>query len=168
MDGFHLSNASLRQRGLADRKGSPPTFDVLAYARLLRATREGDSPLPFPVYDRQAHEPAWREDAAHRLDAAVRIVVTEGNYLLLADGAWPQVAATLDTCWYLDTPLEQARRWIIERHVRGGRSEAAAEDWYRRVDGPNAQLTLATRDRADLRVVWPGGAAPTTQTLTAS
>ena len=34
MDGFHMSNALLAERGLADHKGAPDTFDVGGYVSM--------------------------------------------------------------------------------------------------------------------------------------
>lgn len=158
MDGFHYTNAELSRRGLRDRKGAPETFDAAGLADLLASVRQrsaaaGD--IPVPVYDRALHEPVVRDQPQHRIDADTRLVIVEGNYLLLNEGDWARVGAALDACWFLDTPMETARQWIIARHVRGGRSAAEAAAWYERVDGPNAKLIAATRARADHVVRWP-------------
>lgn len=55
MDGFHLSNAALRARGLANRKGASDTFDADGYAALLTRIRQGDDPVVYaPDYDPSA------------------------------------------------------------------------------------------------------------------
>lgn len=157
MDGFHLTSAQLERRGLRDRKGAPQTFDAGAFIGLLRKARDAGQCLDVPVYDRARHEPVMPGDDAHRIGARTRLVVVEGNYLLLDVPPWTQLGELLDETWFLDTPLEVARRWIIERHVRGGRPRQDAEQWYARVDCRNAELVLARRRSADLVVRLPAG-----------
>jgi len=36
MDGFHLDNSVLTDRGILDRKGSPPSFDAIGLLRLVQ------------------------------------------------------------------------------------------------------------------------------------
>ena len=83
-----------------------------------------------------------------------RLVITEGNYLLLQDAPWPQVAALLDEVWYLDVDTEQREAWLIERHIRFGRTAAEAEAWVASTDRPNAERIALTRHRADRIVRW--------------
>ena len=53
MDGFHLDNSVLQERGLMARKGAPFTFDADGYAALLRRLRdERDQDIAVPVFDR--------------------------------------------------------------------------------------------------------------------
>jgi hypothetical protein len=47
---------------------------------------------------------------------------------------------------------------LIERHIRYGRSPAAAEEWVLRSDEANAVLVNATRGRADLVIREDGRA----------
>ena len=151
MDGFHLTNAELRTSGALARKGEPDTFDVAGYLAALRRLRE--TPLgeqvSLPLYDRDRHEPV---PGAALFDRQ-RIVITEGNYLLLDDvGAarWSAVRENLDEVWYLDVPVETLRKRLLRRHIRGGKSAGSAETKVARSDLMNAELVAATRDRADL------------------
>jgi pantothenate kinase len=150
MDGFHLHDAVLARLGRLDRKGAPDTFDVDGYAALLRRLR--DSP------ERTVYAPAFDRDHELSLAGAIpvrpshRLVVTEGNYLLLDRPVWSDVRAQLDECWFLRSDDELRRRRLVERHVRHGRSPDAAADWVRESDEPNAELVSATADRADLVV----------------
>ena len=89
----------------------------------------------------------------------VPLVITEGNYLLMAErdapgSHWPSVRALLDEVWYvdLDDGLRIAR--LLRRHEAHGRSPAAARDWVAQVDEPHARRIAATRGRADW--VLPG------------
>ncbi|MEW2548415.1 nucleoside/nucleotide kinase family protein [Streptomyces sp. NPDC047002] len=151
MDGFHLAQAELVRLGRADRKGAPDTFDAAGYAALLarlRAPRAGEV-VYAPAFDRSLEEAIVGSVA---VPAAVRLVITEGNYLLHDDAAWVPVRPLLDEVWFLapDPALRVAR--LIERHVRHGRDRAAAERWVARSDEANARLVEAGRGRADLVV----------------
>ena len=57
MDGFHLPTEVITRRGLADRKGSEPTFDARGYLKLLASCRDPGFTSGLPVYDRRVHEP---------------------------------------------------------------------------------------------------------------
>ncbi len=153
LDGFHLPNTELARRGLAHVKGSPETFNVQGFIRLLGRARAGQADLAVPVYDRTVHDPVWPPDA--RLGPEVRLLIVEGNYLLLDEPPWHPLADMLDECWLLAVEPEQARTWIIARHQRGGRSGVEAEAHYARSDGPNANRILTHMRPADLTIHWP-------------
>ena len=142
MDGFHLTNAELERRGVRHLKGTPETFDAQGYAAVLRAIRADAGPVLFPIYDRQLHEPVLPADEAHTVQPQHRLVITEGNYLLLQRPPWQQIADLLDETWLLDVPVELARERIIARHIRGGRTPEDARAHSERVDGPNAAIIL--------------------------
>jgi pantothenate kinase len=110
------------------------------------------------LYDRQRHEPVWRDTAAQRVSPEAGLIITEGNYLLLTEMPWSQLAGLLDETWWLDTPAWQARRWAIARHCRGGRTRDDAERHYERSDRLNAILVERSRRRPDRVVRLP--AAP--------
>ncbi|WP_454086084.1 nucleoside/nucleotide kinase family protein [Georgenia sp. Marseille-Q6866] len=151
MDGFHLSNAVLHTLGRRGRKGAPDTFDAAGYAHLLRRLREpADGTVYAPDFDRELDEPVG---AAVAVPTETRLVVTEGNYLLLDDGAWPAARSCLDAVWYVELPDDERRRRLRARHERHGMDPAAAAAWTEGTDEPNAALVRAARDRADLVVV---------------
>ena len=81
---------------------------------------------------------------------SVRLVVTEGNYLLLPQAPWDGVRALLDEVWFLDVDARVRRTRLVARHVEFGRTPAAARAWVRDSDERNAALIAPTADRADL------------------
>ena len=150
MDGFHLADSTLDALGLRDRKGAPETFDADGYAALLaRLRRPAERPVYAPGFERDLEQPLA---AAVAVPASARVVITEGNYLLLDDPRWHAVASALDETWFLETDDAVRRERLVERHVRFGKSPAEARAWVDRVDQRNAELVAATRDRADLVV----------------
>ncbi|MEU6581848.1 nucleoside/nucleotide kinase family protein [Nocardia sp. NPDC046763] len=151
MDGFHLTNAQLRAAGFLDRKGEPDTFDTDGYVALLRTIRDTapGTPVSWPTYDREIHEPVPGGVVFDRQS----IVVTEGNYLLLDDRAhpaWAAVRPLLDETWYLDVPRPIIEQRLLRRHIRGGRTPEAARTKVAASDLRNAALVESTRTRADL------------------
>ena len=149
MDGFHLANRELDRLGRREQKGAPETFDADGYAALLHRLRSADSIVYAPVFDREIDESIG---SATAVEPRTPLIVTEGNYLLLPHGSWPQVRAAIDTVWYLEVPEATRTQRLMKRHSRFGRSSEAAADWVRRVDQPNADMIAAARSRADLIV----------------
>jgi pantothenate kinase len=154
MDGFHFTNEQLVEQGLRERKGAPETFDGEAYVDLLRRSRDPRAAMPFPIYDRAGHEPVLRNTPQQMIGPGVRVVLTEGNYLLLNRKPWSELAKILHETWYLQTPPDQAREWILQRHVRGGKPPEVAEQHYNRVDRENTALVIERMRQADLVLKW--------------
>jgi pantothenate kinase len=151
MDGFHLADTAMTKLGRLDWKGAPDTFDAAGYAALLARVRGGGSDVVWaPAFERVLEQPLAGSIAVR---PEVRLLLTEGNYLLDAERPWPSVRAQLDDVWYLEPADEAARiRRLVARHERFGKSPAAARAWVDRVDEPNARRVAAGRDRADLVV----------------
>lgn len=150
MDGFHLADRQLARLGLLEVKGAPETFDVDGFAAALRRLRErAAGPVYLPGFERDLEQPIA---AALAVPAAARLVVTEGNYLLLSSGGWPQVRELLDEVWFITGNDDERVRRLVARHVRFGKSPEAADAWVRRTDEANARLIAPTIDCAD-RVV---------------
>lgn len=145
MDGFHLRQAELRRRGLAHVKGSPETFDADGFVRLLRRLRGARSVVAAPAFDRTAEEPV---PGAVSVRPSHRLVVVEGNYLLL-DGPWAPVRELLDDVWQLRLPDDVRVPDLVARHVAHGRTPEAAHEWVLRSDEANARLVAAAAERAD-------------------
>lgn len=151
MDGFHLADAELARQQLADRKGAPQTFDVHGYRSLLQRVRDGENAYA-PQFERDLEQPIA---GALPIVSATRVVLSEGNYLLLPEPAWQAVRAMFDEVWACRVDETERRRRLLERHVRFGKSAAEAEAWMARVDEPNARLIEQNLDDADLVVPLP-------------
>lgn len=153
MDGYHLADVQLDRLGLRDRKGAPDTFDAGGYVALLRRIRsEGDSWVYAPGFDRTLEQPIA---AAMVVPPSARLIVSEGNYLLLETGVWPEARAAVDEVWFVDVDEEARVSRLVERHVRFGKAADAARAWVATTDGPNADLIAPGLHRAD-RVVING------------
>lgn len=150
MDGFHLADAELDRLGRRDRKGAPDTFDAAGYAALLRRLREdGDEVVYAPGFERVLEQPLA---GAIPVPPSARLVVTEGNYLLLEEGSWARVRPCLDEVWFCELPEEERVRRLVARHEEFGKDHRAALAWVLGTDQRNADLVATTRGRADLLV----------------
>lgn len=150
MDGFHLAQVELARLGRAERKGAPDTFDAAGYVALLRRLHDEAGTVYAPAFRRDLEEPLA---GAVPVEPAARLVVTEGNYLLVDDGDWAAVRPLLDEVWYVDTDPARRVAELVRRHEQHGRSPAQARRWVERSDEANARLVAATAHRADLRVL---------------
>lgn len=148
MDGFHLANSELKRLGRAGRKGAPDTFDAAGYVNLLRRihSQQPGETVYAPEYRRELEEGIA---GAIAIEHNTPLIITEGNYLLLDDGAWSQVRTVLDESWYLDIDSTVRQQRLLERHMRFGRSREAALEWIAVTDEPNAQRIERSRHRAD-------------------
>ncbi|WP_279538279.1 nucleoside/nucleotide kinase family protein [Labedaea rhizosphaerae] len=148
MDGFHLANAELDRLGRRARKGAPDTFDAHGYVHLLRRLRAQDEPTVYaPEFDRDLDEPVA---GAIPVPRDARLVITEGNYLLLDTAPWAAIRPLLDEVWYLDPDDGERVAWLIARHRSFGESPAQARVHALGSDQRNAELVAGTRARADL------------------
>ncbi|GGN62853.1 nucleoside/nucleotide kinase family protein [Actinoplanes lobatus] len=150
MDGFHLADVELDRLGLRDRKGAPDTFDAYGYASMLRRLHEDrDEMIYAPGFERVLEQPIAGSIGVPR---SARLIVTEGNYLLLDEPRWAPVRSQLTEVWYTDLEDGERLRRLIDRHVRFGKTPDAAVAWATGTDERNARLIAATRGRADLIV----------------
>lgn len=147
MDGFHLANNELARLGRADRKGAPDTFDSNGYVALLHRLRTPSELVYAPSFDHVMNEPIA---GSIPVEPSVRVIVTEGNYLLL----WPQARALLDLAVYVDVSSPDERiAGLIERQISKGLSPALASEWVHRSDEANARVIATTADRADVTLM---------------
>ena len=159
MDGFHLPQAELRRLGRRDRMGAPDTFDVDAFVATLAHLRTDDDTIATPGFDRTIEEPV---PGAITIERSARVVVVEGNYLLLESGGWDAVAPLLDATFFVavDRDIRLAR--LVARHERFGKSPADALAWALGPDESNAGIIEGTATRADHVIELKVDSAPST------
>jgi pantothenate kinase len=150
MDGYHLADVALERLGLRQAKGAPDTFDAGGYIALLRRIRaDAEDVIYAPAFERDLEQPLAGAIAVPR---RARLVLTEGNYLLLDHGRWSEVRPELDEVWFCDPDPAARMAQLTARHVAFGKEPAQAAAWVAAVDEDNAALVDSTRARADLIV----------------
>jgi hypothetical protein len=144
LDGWHYPNAYLASHFIERNgeyiplqliKGSPETFDAAVAFDCLSQIRRGGR-VSFPVYSRTSHQPI---PAGGTIESLHRIVVVEGNYLLLDEEPWRCFRQLFDIRLFISASPETLVNGLMERHVRGGKTWSAAERQVQEVDLANAQ-----------------------------
>lgn len=139
MDGFHLDNDTLRARGLFERKGAPETFDAAGFADLVRRIKAGGE-VSYPTFDRSG-DCTVPDGGAVRADT--KIVLAEGNYLLMDADGWRDLAPLWDLKVWIDEPLALLENRLIQRWLDHGLTREAAETRARGNDIRNARTVIA-------------------------
>ena len=154
LDGFHFDDRVLLPRRHRPRKGAPFTFDAAGYAAMLeRLAAPSREAVAIPVFDRDLE---LSRAAAAVIAPHHRIVITEGNYLLLAGERWRAVRDRLDFSVFLDVPAEELRRRLMARWLGHGYGPAEAKEKTEANDLVNARLVMETSVEPDLRLRAPG------------
>jgi len=150
MDGFHMKHQKLEALGTAREKGMPHTFEGAAFAAFLAKLKVAGSAVSGPGYSRQIEDVV--EDA-FTVEQGVRVLVTEGNYLLLPDPPWDAVKPLLDFSVFIHVDREKVFVRLLKRHAEAGLfTEERNREHIGRVDMPNYDLVEKTAARADLRI----------------
>jgi len=157
LDGWHYPNAYLATRfinqgdgqiTLQRIKGSPETFDATNAYDCLSKMRNGGR-VTFPVYSRRLHEPM---SGGGLVALSHKMVIVEGNYLLLDEDPWRRFLELFDVCIFISAPLETLVASLAERHQRGGKSPEVTTRHIRQVDLPNASRVVPSAARAQVLV----------------
>ena len=149
MDGFHFDDIVLNQRGHRPRKGAPFTFDVAGFESLLKRIRAGESEIAIPVFDRKLE---LSRNAAGIVDDQAKVILIEGNYLLLDQAPWNRLRPLFDYTVFLSVPLEELGRRLVQRWLDHGFDMAYATNWIASNDLPNIKEVIAHSSGADLTI----------------
>jgi pantothenate kinase len=154
MDGFHFDDMLLDRMGRRARKGAPDTFDVGGYRHMLQRLRDNEEDaVAVPVFDR-AIEIA--RGGARLIPRSARIIVTEGNYLLLRSSPWSDLRPLFDVTIFIDVPEETLRQRLTQRWIGYRLPPEELRAKLEENDLPNARLVIAESGEADFRVAAGG------------
>jgi pantothenate kinase len=148
MDGFHLANSVLEDRGLRQVKGAVQTFDDAGFANLLHRIKNQkvDEIIYAPHFDRNLEESIA---GAIPVLPGTPLVITEGNYILADEGQWPSARGMLTESWFLEPADDTRIQRLIHRHIAHGKTEQEAQRWALGSDEHNAKIIQATAAKAD-------------------
>jgi pantothenate kinase len=147
MDGFHMDDAVLREKGLLTRKGAPQTFDVRGLVDIARALRQADDEVLVPIFDRSRELAVAGARVINRQD---RFVLIEGNYLLLDEPGWEKLAHLFDWTIMLLPPEEVLEERLMRRWRDLGLDADAARAKVSDNDLPNGRLVRMRSRPADV------------------
>ena len=155
MDGFHRRQEYLlshyadrdgKQIRMVEIKGAPVTFDLERLTESVRKVAAGEN-CGWPVYERLLHNPV--EDA---LTIDGEIILLEGNYLLLDEDGWRDLAAYADYTISVSADEALLRERLVDRRIKTGVEREAAVRFVDFSDMPNVRLCLEHSGSADLRL----------------
>ncbi|UKV13774.1 nucleoside/nucleotide kinase family protein [Thalassospiraceae bacterium SW-3-3] len=149
MDGYHFDDAILSERGLLPRKGAPETFDTGGFKRTLDAIRDDIDDVYVPVFDRHLE---LSRGSARCVSQSHRIVLVEGNYLLLSRSPWDQLAGLFDLTLFIDIPLPVLERRLVQRWLDHGHDEPSARQKASDNDIHNAHTVQKGSVLADITI----------------
>lgn len=155
MDGFHYDDAILIARGQRQRKGAPETFDVAGFAHLLTRLKTEDE-VAIPIFDRALE---LSRGSADIVGPDQRILIAEGNYLLLDEAPWTDLARHFDLTAMIAVPEAELDRRLQDRWAGFGKTALEARDWIDGNDLPNIRRVTGHSRAADVVLSWEGQAA---------
>jgi pantothenate kinase len=150
-DGFHYSKSVLSafpDPELAfKRRGAPFTFDAESFVTLVKAiksmpmttSKQREEFLYAPSFDHALKDP---EPDAIPISSRNRLIIIEGNYTLLDQKPWNEIARMCEEKWFVDADREVVKLRLAQRHLLAGieTSELAAKRRAEENDLPNGDL----------------------------
>ena len=111
MDGFHLDDAILSSQNILPRKGSPETFDVMGLKSfLIRLANEPE--VIVPIFDRSLE---LSRSSAVTISENKKIIIVEGNYLLLNSQPWNELNNYFDSRVMIHCEESVLEKRLIDR-----------------------------------------------------
>lgn len=152
MDGFHLYKHELDAmedpKEAYARRGAHWTFDASAFLNCVRNVRQQGA-AQVPSFDHAVGDPVPSDIEVHPRH---RVVLVEGNYLLLDEPPWASLRELFDDIWFVECPLDVAMQRVFARQTGMG---LAPEVSRGRIDGndrPNGELVARTQRHAHVVV----------------
>lgn len=148
MDGFHYDDAVLHQMGRRPWKGAPDTFDVGGLRSTLHRLRDpAEGAVAVPVFDRDME---ISRGSARIVLPDARLIIAEGNYLLLDRAPWSDLAPLFDLTVFVDVPEDELRRRLTRRWQGYGLTADQIAFKLDENDLPNGRAIIAGSRPADL------------------
>lgn len=150
MDGFHLYRFELDAMKNPEeahaRRGAPWTFNPTRLLTCLKNLRVHGS-VYAPSFDHGVGDPV-EDDIFVNLQH--KIIIVEGNYLLLEDGVWKEISSLFDEKWFIDIDIDKAMQRVLKRHISTGKPPDIAKQRIENNDRLNAELIMKSKKNADI------------------
>ncbi|WJX84318.1 hypothetical protein P8452_66907 [Trifolium repens] len=150
MDGFHLYRSELDAMKNPEeahaRRGAPWTFNPTRLLTCLKNLRVHGS-VYAPSFDHGVGDPV-EDDIFVNLQH--KIIIVEGNYLLLEDGVWKEISSLFDEKWFIDIDIDKAMQRVLKRHISTDKPADIAKQRVENNDRLNAELILKSKKNADI------------------
>ncbi|XP_033138339.1 putative uridine kinase C227.14 isoform X2 [Brassica rapa] len=160
MDGFHLYRSQLDAmedpKEAHARRGAPWTFNPALLLNCLKKLRNEGS-VYVPSFDHGVGDPV-EDDIFVSLQH--KVVIVEGNYLLLEEGTWKDISDMFDEkcvlsifiSRFIDVNLDTAMERVEARHISTGKPPDVAKWRIDYNDRPNAELIVKSKTNADVLI----------------
>jgi pantothenate kinase len=149
MDGFHLDNDTLERMGMRQRKGAPETFNGAGFVAMMEAIRANKGDVSVPEFDRSIDATVER---GRTVSSSARIILAEGNYLLLNSEPWSQLGRCFDYSILVNPGLKILEARLIARWMAHGHDQRSARERTRSNDIPNAKAVISHSREPDLSI----------------
>mmetsp|Transcript_23524 Transcript_23524/g.51628 ORF Transcript_23524/g.51628 Transcript_23524/m.51628 type:complete len:288 (+) Transcript_23524:173-1036(+) len=153
MDGFHYYKRQLDAmpdpKEAYARRGAHWTFDAEAFVRCVQQVRDTGC-ADVPSFDHAVGDPMQGDI---KVLPHHRVVLVEGNYVLLDIAPWDQLKQIFDDTWYVDVDIDVAMDRVFRRQTGNGLDPDVSRGRIRSNDRPNGELiAAASRSRAAVLV----------------
>ena len=111
MDGFHYDDQILKQKSLLLKKGAPETFDVMGFLNFLFRL-QNENEVAIPIFDRSLE---LSRSSAVIISKETRVVIVEGNYILLKTHPWRELHKFFNSTIMINTKHGILEKRLIER-----------------------------------------------------
>ncbi|KAM3272164.1 hypothetical protein ACQJBY_042397 [Aegilops geniculata] len=150
MDGFHLYRSQLDAmedpKEAHARRGAPWTFNPSLFLKCLQTLKEEGS-VYAPSFDHGVGDPVENDIF---VKPQHKIVIVEGNYLLLEEDVWREIRDMFDEKWFIDIAIDVSMQRVLQRHIGTGKEPDVATWRISYNDRPNAELIMESKKAADL------------------
>ena len=103
--------------------------------------------VAVPVFDRSLE---ISRGSARLIGKEVRLIIVEGNYILLDQAPWSTLAPFFDITVMIDVAEAELRRRLRQRWKGFGLDDAVVDHKLEENDLPNGRLVMNGSRRADL------------------
>jgi pantothenate kinase len=145
MDSFHLDDQILKERNLISKKGAPETFDVWGLISFL-SRLQNEPEVIVPIFDRSLE---LSRSSATIIPKETKVIVVEGNYLLLKSKPWDNLQKFFDVSVMISCEEKVLEKRLLDRWKSFNLSK---EDTYQKVyqnDLPNGLNVLNNSSASD-------------------
>jgi pantothenate kinase len=149
MDGFHHDNAKLIAMDRLHRKGAPDTFDAEGFVRSISDLKNAQIDHFMPSFDRQ-NDCVVKNSI--KIKPKNKIIIVEGNYLLLGASPWNGLQEIFDYKILLSPAKDVLRERLYERWKTHGLDPTSAKKRAEENDMKNAIFVLENSVGADAQI----------------
>ncbi|KAI4364082.1 hypothetical protein MLD38_020219 [Melastoma candidum] len=150
MDGFHLYRSQLEAMDDPEeahaRRGAPWTFNPKLLLKCIKKLRKEGS-VYVPSFDHGVGDPVENDIF---VSLQHKVVIVEGNYILMEDRDWTEISLLFDEKWFIDVDINKAMQRVLRRHILTGKPPEIARWRIDYNDRPNAEMIMTSKKNADL------------------